>query len=349
MNSAFYIKYADGTFAIGDYATDTLSIGGQDISDLQFGIGYNSTSNNGILGIGYEANEVQLQYTGDTYRNLPATLVNRNVIQSNAYSLWLNDLDANTGSILFGGVDTDKYQGSLSTLPIIQEQGEYREFIIALTGLSAGGSSIFNDTGSAVPVLLDSGSSLSYLPNDYVQSIYNTFNADYRQSQGAAIVDCSLAGDSRTVDFTFSGPTISVSLSELVVVADPRNPPICILGISPAGSSTAVLGDTFLRSAYVVYDLDNNEISLASTNFNATSSNVREIGSGSSAVPDASVVADAVSTAAVSTGGARNGGIPSDVAGAAAYSVMNRQGLSAVFACTTVVTVAVTLGIGLVL
>lgn len=231
VNSDFSILYADGTYAVGDYATDTLSIGGQEIDNLQFGIGYNSTSQNGILGIGYRTNEVQIQYTGDSYSNLPAMLVERNVIQSNAYSLWLNDLDANTGSILFGGVDTDKYQGTLQTLPIIQEAGGYREFIIALTGLSANGNSIFNDTGSAVPVLLDSGSSLSYLPNDYVNSIYQIYNADYRASEGAALVDCDLANQEGSIDFTFSGPTISVALSELVLVAAyQRSTPICILG-----------------------------------------------------------------------------------------------------------------------
>jgi hypothetical protein len=79
-------------------------------------------------------------------------------------------------------------------------------------------------------------------------------------------------------------------------------------GISAAGDSTSVLGDTFLRSAYVVYDLSNNQISLAQTDFNATDSSVKEIASGSSGVPGAKVVANAVSVLAVETGGARNGG-----------------------------------------
>jgi len=66
-----------------------------------------------------------------------------------------------------------------------------------------------------------------------------------------------------------------------------------------------VLGDTFLRSAYVVYDLENNRISLAPTVFNATASNVKEIASGPDGVPGATVVANAVTSLSVSTGGAR--------------------------------------------
>jgi hypothetical protein len=77
-------------------------------------------------------------------------------------------------------------------------------------------------------------------------------------------------------------------------------------GISDAGGSTSVLGDTFLRSAYVVYDLANNEISLAPTNFNSTQTSVSAIASGTAGVPSASAVPNAVSSvSSVPTGGAR--------------------------------------------
>ncbi|KAK5035021.1 hypothetical protein LTR16_012015, partial [Cryomyces antarcticus] len=102
-----------------------------------------------------------------------------------------------------------------------------------------------------------------YLPDSVANAILKQLGATYDQSQGAAFVDCSLARNTSTVDFTFSSPTISVAMNELVIVAGvSRGQPICILGIAPAGSSTPVLGDTFLRSAYVVYDLHNNQISL---------------------------------------------------------------------------------------
>ena len=69
-----------------------------------------------------------------------------------------------------------------------------------------------------------------------------------------------------------------------------------------------MLGDTFLRSAYVVYDLNQNTISLAQTNFNATGDNIMEISNTS--IPDATSVPNAVSTANVGAGGARTGGVP---------------------------------------
>lgn len=71
----------------------------------------------------------------------------------------------------------------------------------------------------------------------------------------------------------------------------------CALGIVPTSGGSSVLGDTFLRSVYVVYDMDNNEISLANTNFNVSGGgggSVLEIGN---TVPGATAVSSSSTTA----------------------------------------------------
>ncbi|KAH9883233.1 aspartic peptidase domain-containing protein [Xylariomycetidae sp. FL2044] len=289
VGSWFNISYVDGSGASGDYVSDTITIGESTLDRLQFGIGYSSSSGQGILGIGYPVNEVQVGRAGlEAYENLPMAMVSAGQIQKNAYSLWLNDLDANRGSILFGGVDTAQYIGDLQTLPIQADNGVFSEFMITLTGVDVGNTSIASD--EALAVLLDSGSSLTYLPDTMADAIYQAVGAQYDPAQGAAFVPCSVGDDSTTLDFTFSAPKISVEMNELVldlVTTTGKRPTFtngvtaCLFGISPAGSGTNVLGDTFLRSAYVVYDIDNNEISIAQTNFNTTDSNVVEIASGS--------------------------------------------------------------------
>ncbi|KAH0538745.1 hypothetical protein FGG08_004699 [Glutinoglossum americanum] len=335
VSSDFNISYVDGSAAIGDYATDILRIGGAELKNLQFGIGYLSSSTEGILGIGYPSNEVQVNRNQkQSYSNLPQLMVDQKFIQSNAFSLWLDDLESSTGLVLFGGVNTEKYHGSLSSLPIARYQGQSSpsEFIIAMTGLdftdaNGGKRSIVSDT--TIPVLLDSGSSLSYLPNNIVSALFRMFNAKYDAESQAAYVPCSLANTGGTLDFTFTQPTISVPMNELVidpgVQSDGRRltfgdgTPACLFGISSSGGSTNVLGDTFLRSAYVVYDLDNNQISLAQTNFNSTQDNIKEIGTGPSAVPDATGVPGAGIPVATATGGGRlgsptqTGTIPGDI------------------------------------
>ncbi|KIW27385.1 uncharacterized protein PV07_07126 [Cladophialophora immunda] len=318
VNDQFNISYVDGTGAVGDYVADTLQFGGVSLTDFQFGIGESSSSQQGVLGIGYMTNEVQVQRAGmDAYPNLPEALVKAGHIASNAYSLWLNDLDSSTGEILFGGVNTEKYEGELATIPIIPSNGVYFQLAIALTGLVSSGSDLSSSSSLPAAVLLDSGATLTYLPNDITQDIYNQVQAVYQTDVGAAYAPCSLSSSSATIDFTFSGQTIRVPYNELFLDAGTNNfgQPItfengeeaCLFGIAPTQGSMAVLGDTFLRSAYVVYDLANNEISLAQTVFNSTGSNVQEITTGEKAVPNATPVSNPVTDVSAGTGGARLG------------------------------------------
>ncbi|KAH8689716.1 putative aspartic-type endopeptidase [Talaromyces proteolyticus] len=307
LSSDFNISYVDGSGASGDYVTDTLSIGGVSLTSFQFGIGYTSDSIEGVLGIGYTKNEVQVNRDRkSSYPNLPQAMVDGGLINRNAYSLWLNDLDANTGSILFGGVDNGKYDGSLQTLPILAIDGSYAEFLIVLTGVSYNNGSINKSYSSdelPAAVLLDSGSSLTYLPDTIVEDIYNDFGVTYDSSSGTGYVPCTLMNKDLNITFTFSSPSITIAINEMVLAAGTGSTfsdgtPACVFGIAPAGSTTAVLGDTFLRSAYVVYDLANNEISLAQTKFNSAEENVVEIGSGTTAVPGATAVSNPVITVA---------------------------------------------------
>lgn len=242
-------------------------------------------------------------------------MVDGGLIQSSAYSLWLNDLDANQGSILFGGVDTAKYHGDLETLPVQKIYGQYSAFYIALTSVSvtnSSGTSKFSSNSLPSAALLDSGSSLTYLPNDIVSDIYQALDVTWESSQQTAYLPCSIAKEDYKISYTFSSPTINVAISELILDATDatfsNGEQACVFGVNPSGGSSSLLGDTFLRSAYVVYDIDNNEISLANTNFNTKSSNVVEIGTGDDAVPGATAVSNPVTTVAVGTGGARIGG-----------------------------------------
>jgi hypothetical protein len=49
LNSDFRITYADQSGASGDYVVDTITIAGNSLPGLQFGIGYRSTSGGMVL------------------------------------------------------------------------------------------------------------------------------------------------------------------------------------------------------------------------------------------------------------------------------------------------------------
>ena len=62
VSDDFSVSYVDGSGATGDYAMDTVSIGGKHLESLQFGVGYDSGSTSGILELGNTANKAQVDH-----------------------------------------------------------------------------------------------------------------------------------------------------------------------------------------------------------------------------------------------------------------------------------------------
>lgn len=326
VENGFEIEYQDGTSASGDYFTDDFTIGDITVSNLQMGIADKTAVGTGILGIGFELNEA----AETIYSNLVSDMVNQSKINSMAYSLYLNDYYSSTGNILFGGVDTDKFIGDLVTVPILPdaESGNYSSFTVGLTGLSFAFSNgtTYNQSLSSesdsLSSILDSGTTLTYLPDDIATQLFDAVGAYEYNSLGSslALVDCGL-----NVEFSFQingNATITVPSDELVIDAFdgttiPSEVPFastCLFGIQNIGSSSgssggsaraadyAILGDSFLRSAYVVYDLSNLQIGLAPANLNSTSTNVQELQAGASRLPAFSGVASQTASSSSSSG-----------------------------------------------
>ena len=66
-------------------------------------------------------------------------IVQQGDINGYGYSLYLNNLSDQLGTLLFGGVDHDKYQGTLGVVPIInifQEISQPIQFNVALSSIS---------------------------------------------------------------------------------------------------------------------------------------------------------------------------------------------------------------------
>jgi hypothetical protein len=289
VKNGFSLRYADGGGAQGYYIKETFALGGHNVTDVQLGMAQVTYQNYGILGLGFAAQEVDvIQNHAAPYANFPQTLANSGVINSNAYSLWLNDLLASTGNIIFGGVDTEKFTGELRTIPIVTQQSSTADLIVPLTGLRLGDTVLLQDEN--LNVTLDTGISLTYLPDDITTTLYEKLGAQYNTNDGYAVINCSQADNDITLDFTLSWPVVNVTMRELVIpAAAEHGQPVCMFGVAPssANDNMSTLGITFLRSAYVVYNLANNELSIAQTKFNTTSSNVVEIMNNVNGVPGA--------------------------------------------------------------
>ncbi|KAI1631054.1 aspartic peptidase domain-containing protein [Biscogniauxia mediterranea] len=321
----FSISYVDGSHSEGDYITETFSIGDSTLENMTMGLGLDTTIPYGLVGVGYALNEAIVASTGrasSAYNNLPVQMREEGLINSNAYSLWLNDLDASTGNILFGGIDTDKYQGDLTRINIYKDSRSqaFTSFIVALTSLgaySSSGSDALSSSEFPIPVVLDSGTTFSYLPNDLAQQVWREVGAGYNSDVGVAVLPCEMENSKGYFSFGFAGvggPVINVTMDELVLPLTTGEPlkfqsgtyegqDACQFGIQNFSSDPFLLGDTFLRSAYVVYDLENNQIGIAPTDFNATTSNIVAFPSQGAPIPSATVAPsqDAISSGSLTT------------------------------------------------
>lgn len=231
-------------------------------------------------------------------------------------------LGSETGSILFGGYDKGKFKGDLIAMPIQPDaqSGQITSMTVAWTSLSitdpTQGTQTLTSKSFALPAVLDSGTTLTYVPPDLYNQVASFANVMAYKGMESGLVECeAMQSYKGTLDFGFvgpGGPVISVPFSELSFpYTDNSGYPLsfdngataCYFGLAPTQDNTQILfGDTFLRSAYVVYDLDREEIAIAPTVFNSDVTNIVEIGgSGSSATPTWHV-ASSVSVVQTATG-----------------------------------------------
>lgn len=182
------------------------------------------------------------------------------------------------------------------------------EFYVTLTSVTfsdhSGKMTQLSPEGYAQSVLLDSGTSQTLLTDDVFSELANGFGAvDIGESN--YVVPCSFASSNGTVNYSFGGDggvTIKVPISQLIgnQVFPGENfgdkSGGCDLGFGPPIGGSSILGDTFLRSAYAVFDIDNGVAALAQAAENKTdTSSIAVIPSGT-AIPGASVTASAVGT-----------------------------------------------------
>jgi len=195
------------------------------------------------------------------------------------------------------------------------------EFIVAVTRLSSttsgtnktyslGGGA--DDSSGSLPVLLDTGSAAWTVP----MAVYKSLARLLPDMDQDGYLPCSSTSDDTTLTLTFGGQVnITVPILDFVVpvydaVTNKQNTtakgePLCTFMIAP-GETTSdqpflTLGDVVLRSMYVVFDLDNGQVSIAQARTN-TSTTAASSGSGDNikvvrAGPNG--VAEAVGTGAV--------------------------------------------------
>ncbi|KAF2442065.1 acid protease [Karstenula rhodostoma CBS 690.94] len=274
---------------LGEFYNDTLGIGG--VALPQFPVALVNVIDTiydaqiwGIVGLGS-----QLQN-----RNVPGSVIlwenlyKLGHIGKRLFSVWLNHQDAKKGTILFGGVDKSKAHGALKSTPLTSvvqtpHGDDFTEWSVNLTSLTRR----VDQAGSEEPLLrttynaiVDTGSPNMYVPQYLYDTLAAPLNVTLRTYRNTSYVPCSLRSWSGSLHFTFAGkdgapgPQVRVPYSEIIYpfgmpanlgeVRSEEGTALCYLGVlSNNGSGIFLLGNSFIRSAYVVYDADNLELRMA--------------------------------------------------------------------------------------
>ncbi|KAI0160171.1 acid protease [Xylariaceae sp. FL1272] len=260
--AGFDIHYGSGE-ATGPYYTDDIYISGAKVADQQFGVANSSELVwFGIMGLGHGQ--------GNGFINYPIiidSLADQGFTNTKLFSMDLGGQAspgaAVTGEMVFGGVDTSKYGGFLQKVPTDAQDPHYKVTVNSI-GIKPPGSSVSTplvDTNIPLDVILDSGTTLSLLPESIVSDLAAKFPGAEPDGNGGYVVDCSFQDQDGSVDFEFlagsSTVTINVAYRDFVWNSGGD----CFLGAWHTDDlGIWILGDTFLRGAYVTFDQTNNAV-----------------------------------------------------------------------------------------
>lgn len=298
----FRIGYVSGD-ASGTWGTDDVSVSGAPLKQQSFAI---VTSGNGLsgipglIGVGLPTLESTYVNAGffqarRMYSNVPLNLFEQGHISTPTYSLFLDSVNADSGSILFGAVDHSKYTGQLYSVPRVHRS----RFNINIDSISVKGQNV----GSVGSATLDSGTTLGSLPDNVIVSLAQAMGLQQDRNTGLYAVRRGQVNVNTPISITISGVKFDFKSGDLLIDSDKLGDPfpkgLQVLGFTPASSTQnqVILGDVFLRNFYIVYDLAHPQIGIAKANFNHQGRTQMEAITGST-IPQAKVIAAAAVPAA---------------------------------------------------
>jgi len=252
--SSFAIQYGSGAVE-GYVSQDTVRLGDITVKDQLFaeitnepGLAFAFGKFDGILGLGYDSISV------NKIPSLLTNMIDRKLIDEPVFSFYLADQEEDSEAI-FGGIDESKYTGKMTTIPVRRKA--YWE--VTLDSLTFGDQTAEMDMGA----ILDTGTSLLALPATIAELLNNQIGAK-KSFTGQYTVECTKRDDMPDLTFTLAGANFTIGPYDYIMEAGGS----CIsafMGMDipePAGP-LVILGDSFLRRYYSVYDLGKDTVGIA--------------------------------------------------------------------------------------
>lgn len=183
------------------------------------------------------------------------------------------------------------------TIPLVNFYSEVSDkpidFDVTLQGV---GFVAANGTATTInqqyfAAVADSGTSILHVPQDLADLMANQVGATYDNDLETYIVDCPSQDnlDKSAFVLQFGGQNYFFPYTDFILFTSDDS--VCYLNIAPTDDQHVILGDNILSSLYVVYDLENYELSFARANYDGADSTdskkIKTIPSASESIPEA--------------------------------------------------------------
>lgn len=116
-------------------------------------------------------------------------------------------------------------------------------------------SSSVTSVNATFPVIVDSGTTLIYVPTALANTINSAFDPPsiYSPEDGVDIVLCNATAPDFGV--TIGGTTFDISAEDMIISFDANEPGYCMSGVQDGGGAVNILGDVFLKNVVAVFDV----------------------------------------------------------------------------------------------
>ncbi|KAL4919565.1 aspartic peptidase domain-containing protein [Aspergillus aurantiobrunneus] len=254
--SSFNITYGDDSYAFGGVGTETIDVGGVTVTGQAVGIPtevapslLEDSHSNGLVGLGFSSlNTVQPQQQKSFFETI-AEVLDEPVLGASIIS-------DGVGEYEFGTIDRTKFTGNLVNASV-DASGGFWKFESAFYRVGDGD---IQNHDKATSTIADTGTSLMLLDQIVVDSYYEKVHgAQFAASASGYIYPCSAELPNLSIavgpGHLATVPGSLINFSE-VGTNTTTGEAVCYGGIqSNQGLDMQILGDTFLKAFYVVFDL----------------------------------------------------------------------------------------------
>ncbi|XP_077675976.1 pepsin A-like [Eretmochelys imbricata] len=245
------IQYGTGSMT-GILGYDTVQVGGIVDTNQIFGLSETEPGSffyyapfDGILGLAFPS--ISASGATPVFDNM----MNEGLVSQDLFSVYLSSNDQTGSFVMFGGIDSSYYSGSLTWIPLSSES--YWE--ITMDSVTMNGETIACSGGCQA--IIDTGTSLLAGPPSGVSNI----NSYIGTSDGTVRISCSAMSSLPDIVFTINGIEFPVPASAYIIEESGS----CMSGFESIYlEGSWILGDIFIRQYYVVFDRANNQVALAS-------------------------------------------------------------------------------------